>query len=319
MDNAIALYNGIRERTIIFIEKRRRYIPLSGLIISYLRAPLLARILITLVFTSSVVSIIYNIGFVILQSKARNETLSFITAYHNSIDFPKILNYYYAFLYIILLLPSSVSLFIPYFCEKLVFKKSVSKVRILCFVLSLFLFIIILSIVYVKVTSFIAYVMLYQSRHSGIFEMLIKYILHHDQDIKQALILSMDYFSKEVFESLQLGNIVLFFLVYLIYFLKKYIKSAVKYIFLTLAGLSLILILITHTLFQWGSFGKSLARFDIDFVSIEYSINNNLIRLKGVEVYRGENVVIIRDYNNVLHTIRSDQYHIQTEPLEQSQ
>lgn len=68
-----------------------------------------------------------------------------------------------------------------------------------------------------------------------------------------------------------------------------------------------------HTAYQLGSFGKKLAQFDMDYVTVDYLFNDQVKQAKDIRVYQDKNYIIIQDSINILHSIVSDQIHIQTQ------
>ncbi|MEF2247307.1 hypothetical protein, partial [Paenibacillus sp. IITD108] len=60
-----------------------------------------------------------------------------------------------------------------------------------------------------------------------------------------------------------------------------------------------------------GGFGKNLAQFDTDFVTVEYTLNGQIKNIEGVRVYQDKNYIVIRDNKNNIHSIFTDQIHIQ--------
>lgn len=89
-----------KNKLIDWLEKRSDYIPFTGLLLWYLRLPFLIKLGLSFLVPVISLPIFYNIGFIILQSKSRNEVLSIATAYQGAVDFPKTLYFIYSFIYL---------------------------------------------------------------------------------------------------------------------------------------------------------------------------------------------------------------------------
>lgn len=98
----IDVYKQAINSVISFVENRRNFIPFSRVILWYLRIPMLIKIFIGVLLSLISFKIIYTFGFIIAQSKGKNEVLSLISAYQNPIEYPHPLILYYSFIFCIL-------------------------------------------------------------------------------------------------------------------------------------------------------------------------------------------------------------------------
>lgn len=173
----------------------------------------------------------YIIGFIILQSKAKNEVLSLITAFQNPINFSDRLVHYYAFVYFCVLIPTLI-LFAAYLFGGMIlirkFKSVGLKPKIAHYIIApiFYVFSGIALWFLVKVVPFIPYYLFYASKNPSFWELLIKYIFMAQELPWSNPILDYDAFQREVFISLQSGNmliiaLIFFFLVYRQYFQRK--------------------------------------------------------------------------------------------------
>lgn len=190
--------------------------------------------------------------------------------------------------------------------------------------ISLYIFLIFVFVVTfifaLQSVSFIPYIMLYSSKQISLLESLFHYMSGGGTPVFQATILSYNSLNDQikysfVFEILIL--ILLFVLWYITKWINKKIKNFITDFFSTSAlAISLVLgllIIISHTLYGAGYFGKSLANYDLDFVKIEYK-TGGFQTIQGLRIYEGENKVILRDACNVTHSITSEEFHITSMP-----
>ncbi len=322
MDIKLA-YKSFVEKSIILIQKNRKYIPFASLLIWYLKIPFLLKIFIAAFAGYIVDKVTYTIGFITLQSKAKNEALSFITAFQNPIDFPDDLVYKYSLMFfsvfITALLPFVV-VFVLHFLlannineTETIMRRRTRKILFYIFLILAFFgtFIIALHSV-----SFIAYIMLYSSKEISILESLLRYINGKGSPIFESTILSYDSLNEQIKYSFVFEIIGLIFLFVLWYITKLVNKKKKNFVtdFLSTSALSLglllgLLIIISHTLYGAGYFGKSLANYDLDFVEIEYKAGG-FKTIQGLRIYEDENTVILRDSCDVTHSITSEEFHI---------
>ncbi|MBO9597401.1 MAG: hypothetical protein J7559_06230 [Cohnella sp.] len=301
-----------------------------------------------------------------MQSKAKNEVLSLITAYQNPIDFSDRLYLYYAFVYFCILVPTVILTGIYLFGGLFIlrkFKPTNKSVRVAQFLLVLvwYGFGGIATWFFIKAMPFIPYYLFYASKNPSSWEMFIKYLFLHQELPWVAPSFDYDSFQSEVLISLQSGNmlivvLIFFFIEYKRYFKNKEIeykiliniaksellfamydnhmpkiiakrvvliyqnsKAALSNVFYTGLGLLILfvflLLFVTHTAYQLGSFGKNLAQFDTDYVTVEYQFNNQIQKVEGIRVYQDKNYLVIRDDHNIIHSIIADQIHVQTNEL----
>ncbi|UHA74416.1 hypothetical protein [Paenibacillus sp. 481] len=353
---------------ISFVERHSDKIPFSKFIIMYLKIPFMIRLFFTLLVLGISHGITYTIGFIILQSKARNEVLSLITAFHNPVLFIDRLYFYYAFVYIFIMIITFLPLVIcilfgKFFVSKL--NKSISNklARYTVFLISGTLMIC-ASFLFFQVAPMLPFLLFYASKYSSLWDVFVNYMMYSIELPWIAPVYDLTDFQKEVFVSLQSGNltaIILFILFFsfkylykshqeehlnilklalselalmrsinnkldilktssLIMFLrfKKMISEISYTLFLLFFILAVTTIFVTHTPYQLGSFGKNLAQFDTDYVTVNYNFNGQVKKIEGIRVYQDKNYMVIRDNKNVIHHIYADQIHMQTEQLQKS-
>ncbi|WII38559.1 hypothetical protein [Paenibacillus thiaminolyticus] len=259
-----------------------------------------------------------------VQSKAKNELLSFITADQNPVEFPVSIVWSHAFIFCTLLLFCLLP-FILYYVLKYLYennlktKKLSSKKYILyavVFPLGAVLECFAVYIVY-STAPFIPYFMLYQSKGASIIEVLSRKIFL-GEPIPEYQILNYEYFKDEVFWSFTLGNLILFGLVGIIVMIRNFTKNkkigGVKKFLLSLVSSTslvvVIVIFLTHSVIQMGNLGKNLSQFDIDFVNVKYAFNNNIEEVEGVRIFQKDNYVVVRDKCNIMHYITTSEIHI---------
>ncbi|MCP1306808.1 hypothetical protein [Paenibacillus tyrfis] len=93
--------------------------------------------------------------------------------------------------------------------------------------------------------------------------------------------------------------------------------SFILYILITYVFIfAALIVFVSHTAYQWGGFGKNLAQFDTDFVVVDYNLNGEIKTVQGIRVYHDKNYIVVRDKQNNMHNIFTDQIHIQTKQLQ---
>ncbi|MCD1258122.1 hypothetical protein B5M42_004620 [Paenibacillus athensensis] len=189
--------------------------------------------------------------------------------------------------------------------------------------------------------------------------MLVKYFFLHQELTWIAPSFDYDAFQREVFISLQSGNMLIVVLIVIFFGYKRYFKSKeaehknlkeiaesdlnlatydnfipritaaramviyqkskAALLNVLYAGLGALLLIVfvtlfvSHTAYQLGSFGKNLAQFDTDYITVEYQFNNQVQKVEGIRVYQDRNYLFIRDDQNTLHSVFADQIHVQTQ------
>jgi hypothetical protein len=320
------------------------------------------RILVALFLLAFSQGLSYIIGFIILQSKARNEVLSLITAFQNPIDFSQSLYFYYAFVYLFITLITLLPFGIYLFYGRKLLKKIKRKIWFVCGII----FWIIIGGAFFwtflkSVVPLIPYYLFYASKNTSAWEGLINYLAFSKEMPLLSPLLDLDIFQKEIFISLQSGNMTVMLLVFLFFTIRgnaatreKHIENILKLslfeshmilylkstwnifkihtfilhlkikksisfvthlLFLFIFLFFTLLVFASHTAFQLGGFGKSLAQFDTDFVTVEYNLNGQTKIVEGVRVYYDKNYIVLRDSQNNIHNIFTDQIHIQTKRL----
>ncbi|MGF7048388.1 hypothetical protein J2T13_002896 [Paenibacillus sp. DS2015] len=355
-------YNWIRAKYsafISYIERHHEKIPFSKFFLMYLKMPLAARLLLTLIVFGFSHGLTYIIGFIILQSKAKNEVLSLITAFQNPINFSDRLYLYYAFVYlfitILTIIPFGLYLFYGvYLLRKYKPQKTDLFLSVIGWIIAGIAFCFFLY----QIVSPIPYYLFYTSKNPSFWEMTIKYFAFSKDFEWFTSSLELTIFQKEVFISLQSGNMAVIFLIFLFVMYTRYYKNSetnqinkqkftshdidiatykksyweilkyeslmryikVKKIISSLSnGVFIFIFLfigltlfISHTAYQLGSFGKNLTQFDTDFVTVEYNLNGVVQKVDGIRVYQEKNYIVIRDKEDNIHNIYTDQIHIQT-------
>lgn len=325
-ENLINLYSNYRNQLIKKIEENKTKIPFSKLLIFYLKSPYYIKLIIMVTLSSSSAFLLYNIGFIIIQSKAKNEILSLITAFQNPVDFSTVSVFYHSFVYLLLLfftvLPF-IGVYIFYnwayssvrenYEKKKITLRSKKSLSRLLFIVSVVIFIAFLYFL-IFVIPLIPFVMLYSSKDSSIIELLFKYFISNTLDDAKFSVIDYENFYLEILYSLTLPNLIILLLSILAYYLwyktktKKSIilKGGIHFINF-IVFLIIIMLLSTHTFYQWGNFGKNLSQFNIDYIRIEYSMNNLMYEVEGTRVFQKENYIVLRTSCNVIKYIISDQ------------
>lgn len=297
-----------------------------------------------------------------MQSKARNEVLSLITAFQNPVDFTDRLYFYYAFVYLFITLMTIVPFGICLFYGRTLIRRLKHKKKL--FILGNLFWVLLTASISFSMwqgASLLSYYLFYASKSSSFWEILIKYIFD-SKELQWSTSFDLSLFQKEVFISLQSGNMVAVFLIfiYTVYrqtnkekelYQKNIFKSAItqlgmviytnskfeiikvdllilhyklkKILYHIVYGVLLyvflfasITLFVSHTAYQLGSFGKNLAQFDTDLVIVDFNLNGQIQKVEGVRVYQDKNYIVIRDSQNNMHNIFTDQIHIQTKQLE---
>ncbi|MFB6363734.1 hypothetical protein ACFCP7_06670 [Paenibacillus elgii] len=328
----------------------------------YLRIPTALRILFTLAFWGFAHGLSFIIGFIILQSKARNEVLSLITAFQNPIQFDERLYFYYAFVYLFITILTLVPLGFFLFLGRRILRKIKSTVlyfgaMLIGCILGLLFFWSLL-----KGITLLPYYLFYASKNSSLWDVLINYFIYSKDLDWQTPSFDMEVFQKEIFISLQSGNMVALVLIFLYSVLrddakfrkerldnllklartesnlhlhlkldwnilrintlilhlkiKKIASNLWQVLFIYFFIFAAIIVFVSHTAYQLGGFGKSLTQFDTDFVTVDYNLNGQTKIVEGIRVYQDKNYVVIRDNQNNIHNIFTDQIHIQAKQLQ---
>lgn len=342
------------------VDKHSEKIPFSKSILIYLRLPIGIRLIMTLTILGISHGISYIIGFIILQSKAKNEVLSLITAFQNPIAFSDRLYYYYAFVYLFVTI-LTVVLFGAYlfFGEFLLFKKLKKKKSI--FYLGILIWIVFAIpwfFLLLQLASFIPYYLFYSSKNPSTWEASINYFIYAIPFNWFSDSIDYNDFQKEILISLQSGNMAVVLFIFMFSKSKKFfndkknnIKRVLKLIHYDLdiaiyrRSSSLIIfhsfifffqrckafiieltstiillcfiasgsiLLVSHTANQIGSFGKNLSKFDSDYVEVTYTMNDEKLIIQGIRVYQDKNYIVLREKNNKITSIFTDQIFIQT-------
>jgi len=289
-ESIINVYTDYKNRLIEVLEKNQNKVPFCKGLIIYLKLPFYIKLIVMSLLSSLTVFIVYNIGFIIIQSKAKNEVLSVITAYQNPIEYDINVIFFHSFIYLVLLIFTILPFLGVYMLYKWLnstiednyqrdrIKESVKKTlrRLLKFISIIVFFLLIYILIYV--IPIIPFVMLYQSKDSSVIEVLFKYLFFNNS-FNGSLFQNIDYtsFYQEILYSLTLPNLItvmLSLMLYLIWSKAKSIKSKFLkggiYLINFVIFLILIMILSSYTFFQWGNFGKNLSQFNVDYIKVLY-------------------------------------------------
>lgn len=360
--NSLQWIRNKHSNLLTFLENKKEVIPLSRIILLYLKIPMTLRIIVTLIFFGISHGLAYVIGFIILQSKARNEVLSLITAFQNPINFDDRLYFYYAFVYLFITFISIVPLGLSLFYGRYLLKK-VKPRRMLFIIVFLTISFIVAAVLFVvfQFAPLLPYYLFYASKNSSFWEVLIKYFVYKKELQWTIPLFDLMDFQKEVFISLTSGNMAVMTIIFFFFINRNYAKEREKssqqvlnqtiyeldfilylksnwailkinllilhlrfknflsimsnLVFIYIFLFATLIIFVSHTAYQLGGFGKNLAQFDTDFVSVDFNFIGTLKNVEGIRVYQDRNYLIIRDRKNTIHTISSDQIHIQTKLL----
>jgi len=325
------MLKSLNKKLIIFFEEKQDFIPFSNMIIRYLKLSLPVKLI--LGFLSGFVgfNIAYCIGFIIVQSKGKNEVLSVITAFQNPIEFPFSLVLLYSFIFSFLIICALLPIFLFLFLIKIykimnlkLLEKGLRKSKRL-FLLVLFIILTLLlwglaTILLIRYSPYVPYIMLYQSKEPVMFENYLKAIFHNDTSIIKTTILNYDHFYSEVLYSLSIAHYTTIVFVLLLYPVLIWYRRIPPNSFIDLIPISIAILMFsgiffvssTHLFYQWGNFGKSLSQFNMDYVSVEYTFNKDIGQIEGTRIFQKENYLVIRDSCNSLHYITSNEVHVTT-------
>ncbi|MFK4166211.1 hypothetical protein ACI2LM_08115 [Paenibacillus lautus] len=315
------LYSLLINNMIIWAEKYKKYIPLLSVLIFFLRLPFYIKVLTSIVLGGFFVKIAYEVGFIISQSRAKNEILSVITAYQNPVTFTHDISLRYSFIYFFLVFVS----FTPFIAlgGYVIFlvvgfgyirNKKIKPIVLLVLAPIMAVLLFILGSIAYLCLPFLGYIMLYQSKYSSLLELFLRWVT--GKGIPET-IQSMSYsdFLERVSYSIIYQNWVLFAFVFgLSYVLiwgnkkKPLIKTSLSLVIVTLILSTIIL----GTIYQPGNFGKSIANYDIDYVRVSYEFNNEVRTIEGIRIFEDRNRIVIRDTCNILYTVQSDTFTSET-------
>lgn len=271
------------------------------------------------------VKLYYTIGFIVLQSKAKNEALSIITAYQNPIKFDDTLVYSYSFLFCFIVICTLLPFVIP--CGVHIYLKDSmknisernSEKRFLKFIvitlLYLFIFFSLLWGVLISV-PYLAYIMLYKSKDASLLELIIRRIMGQITSIPNIVLLNVEYLNSQIKYSLIIEVWMLLVPILLLIGMKilsnKRKGRLSKLLFNILSPIVsffILFVLLTHTFYITGYFGKSISNFDMDYVKVEFDLNG-VQSIEGIRVFENKNEIIIRDVCNITHNIISEKIHV---------
>jgi len=320
----IELYRKMVNRIIVFIVNNKNSILFSSKLVWYLKSPWYFKLIIGSFFGLITMKLYYTTGFIVLQSKAKNEALSIITAYQNPIEFSDALVYSYSFLFSFIalstLLPFVVLyglyIFLKYKNNSNNHEKKLVK-RLALVILYLSIFSVTFGFVSYTVPYF-AYILLYKSKDASLLEFFVRNMMGEISEIPEIVLLSQEYLSTQIRYSLIIGIWMLIVPILLLigmkYLSNKRKGKISKLLFNILAGVIsflILLVLMTHTFYITGYFGRSISNFDMDYVRVEFDMNGAQ-SIEGIRVFEKGNKIIIRDACNVTHNINSDKTHIKT-------
>ncbi|MDI4647946.1 hypothetical protein [Cohnella hashimotonis] len=325
--NIFKWYQDINLKLIQKVENYKEKLPFCSVILLYLKTPLALKLVIGFIFSILSIKLYYMLGFIVLQSKARNEALSIVSAFQNPIPFEDDLVFKYAFIFCFLVISSMVPLLTPIILHYLFIKKvkTTSDISILkkCLRSLLLAIIYLLSFsaslyVVLNIVPFIVYVMLFKSRYDSILEFAIRKIAGEQVSIQNITLLDPEYLNSRIKYSLNFELwifSVLIFFVWLINALsKKSRKQWSKFVYTFLSRImmiAIIIVLISHVLYIPGYLGKSISNFDMDYVAVDYELEG-INHIEGIRIFEKEHQIIIRDDCNITHSITSDNLHIKT-------
>ncbi|MFB7816395.1 hypothetical protein ACFC0X_19725 [Paenibacillus chitinolyticus] len=225
-------------KTLQWVEERKENIPLAKLMLWYLKIPFYARVLLFILVSIVSHSLFFNVGFIILQSKAKNEVLSLVTAYHNPINFSSSLYYHYSFIYLFIFLLTIIPIILLLFGSQWLYtfklkpiiheKFTDFKARILIYVFLMIIWLLLadlLGFVLIKVAPMLPYFLLHASKNSAILELAIKWQFKQQNINWSNERYTYDSFQEEILISLQIGNILMVVLLFMIYFININFKK----------------------------------------------------------------------------------------------
>ncbi|WP_172249916.1 hypothetical protein [Saccharibacillus deserti] len=320
--NPLEMYNLFIQKLINFIEVNQKYIPFPKVLIWYLKVPWYLKLIVTLIIGYVIDRVVYTAGFIVLQSRSKNEALSFISAFQNPIDFPDSLVYKYSFLFFSILgvisLPFLTLLFFIILFRRISEKTSdpLTKGFKALFLIVALIIIAGVGFLILQIVGLIPYIMFYSSKDVSPVELVLRALFNQGSLNHETTVLSYEYLNKQVTYSLVFevwGLIILGAMWFAANRLGSQKKHSLIYIFLSGLGLLVIIIgiivMVTHTFYVTGYFGKSLANYDLDYVRVEYKVNGAQ-SIQGIRISEDKNRIILRDGCNVTHSITSEEIHI---------
>jgi|GEM_PF-6734513 len=322
-------YQKCSQKLIDYIDKRRRYIPFPSLIIWYLKAPLYLKLIVGFMIGLITAKLFYAVGFIVLQSKAKNEVLSIISAYHNPINFEDVLVYKYSFIFCLIVICALLPFIVPFLIHIFIFSKDRSSVPIsrknrLLRIISIIVFHIFLFVTLlwgvVEIVPEVAYVMLYTSKDASVVEYIIRRIVGEEPSfsLNDVTFLNPEYLNSQIKYSVIIEEWIFLSLILLTIILrlfgKKSKRNFLKFfsiLFSILISTVILLVLFSHIFYFPGYFGKAISNFNMDFISVEYELNGTQ-HVEGIRIFEKDNLVIVRDSCNVTHDIISTNIHMRT-------
>lgn len=292
------------------IQTYKNYIPLSSLILWYLDLTFWKRIVILMISSYFSFRFVYFIGFIILQSRAKNEVLSIASAFENPINFSDNLYYIYAFIFLFLTLTTVLliggTLFIA---EKVFIFRIVGtrrKLVIFIYIFFVVLMLLILIIVIYHIVPFIPYYLIYSSKNSAVLESILKEIFLNKKVVNIPEQYSYYSFKVEMFLSTQLWILLMLLFIFLLRWSFKVRNKIGKGLAVVVVAMVSFFIFVSQIIFQFGYFGKTLSKFDTDYIEVEYEGK----KIEGMRVFQSNNYIILRDKGDTMHYIESDKMYI---------
>lgn len=219
MFNSIEWIRSKYSKLIEFTEKHSNVIPFSKYILMCLKIPFFARILLAAIMFGLAHGVSFTIGFIILQSKAKNEVLSLITAFQNPINFSDRLVFYYAFVYFCVLVPTLILIGAYLFGGMVLLRKFKSlgmAAKVVHYIAAPIFYLLggLALWFFIKAVPFIPFYLFYASKNLSFWELFIKYIFMHQELPWSTPLFDYDAFQREVFISLQSGNMLIVALIF---------------------------------------------------------------------------------------------------------
>lgn len=204
MSNFIGIYNYILMKVIKFIDSRKEYIPFSGIFLWYLRRSWYFKFIVGTVMGLFSFKLFYAVGFIMLQSKAKNEVLSIITAYHNPIEFSNELVIKYSFVFCFLVCCAIAPLIFTYAIYWKFEKGNKSNlenkqcIRVIKKIIVIFSYILLFGCsiwIVLKASPLIIYIMVFKSKNSSLLEHIFRYLFGEISSIPEVIELNYSTFA----------------------------------------------------------------------------------------------------------------------------
>jgi len=323
----LTYYSNLLQKVIGFIEssKYSKFIPFKGMLLWYLRLPFPVKLFFNIAGGFFAVFLVYNIGFIVLQSRAKNEVLSLISAHTNPVSLPTQLVFYHAFIFFLLFIGSVLPILMLYGFVQFfhIIKKennySKNKTRWLATVTTIFaVFASLAMFVGAKhVLPWVIYFLLFRSDAPGYYEQFRKHF-ETSAPLRVAEYVDLEKLTKELSVAFIEPTTLTALLAFFLYLSIKYLRPFFRIIISSILSFVLLLFVFLHSTTQLGALGRNLAQFDNDIVYLSYSdpAKGVCSEVIGIRVAQWGNSIVIRTEEST-YTIISDKMMVKSLTIEE--